>query len=195
MQSETSKITTHYQSDTFTREWGYKGLGYDNTPNMDINNRLFALSRGLQSLAASGTDLSNPFSSTSKPVEINHSTTASVQTRILQNRAWKLLLVGLCQADAYGRYETMNDIARAIPSMLDNLHDSVARDEILEMLVTLSLSDERFENRVKAVYLLGQVAAFLGVAEDCHELLSKVFSLGYAGSDFITFVLSRFLNI
>jgi hypothetical protein len=89
----------------------------------------------------------------------------------------------------------MNDIARAIPSMLDNLHDSVARDEILEMLVTLSLSDERFENRVKAVYLLGQVAAFLGVAEDCHELLSKVFSLGYAGSDFITFVLSRFLNI
>ena len=69
----------------------------------------------------------------------------------------------------------MNDIARALPCLLDNLHDAVARDEILDILVTLSLADERFENRVKAVYLLGRVAVALGSSEECQKSLQKVF--------------------
>jgi hypothetical protein len=119
---------------------------------------LFAISRGIQSKD-----------------EVYASKAPSVQDQIIYNRGWKLLVVGLTQADAFSRYEAMTDLGRALGTIMDTLNDNHARLELVDCLLQISSSDERLENRVKAIYLLGQFAIAVANAEECLQSLKKVY--------------------
>lgn len=119
---------------------------------------MFAISRGIQSKD-----------------EVYASKAPSVQDQIIYNRGWKLLVVGLTQADAFSRYEAMTDLGRALGTIMDTLNDNHARLELVDCLLQISSSDERLENRVKAIYLLGQFAIAVANAEECLQSLKKVY--------------------
>jgi hypothetical protein len=119
---------------------------------------LFAISRGIQSKD-----------------ELYASKAPSAQDQIIYNRGWKLLVVGLTQADAFSRYEAMTDLGRALGTIMDTLNDNHARLELVDCLLQISSSDERLENRVKAIYLLGQFAIAVANAEECIQSLKKVY--------------------
>lgn len=119
---------------------------------------MFAISRGIQSKE-----------------EVYASKAPSVQDQIIYNRGWKLLVVGLTQADAFSRYEAMTDLGRALGTIMDTLNDNHVRVELVDCLLQISSSDERLENRVKAIYLLGQFAIAVANTEECHQSLKKVY--------------------
>jgi peptidoglycan hydrolase CwlO-like protein len=69
----------------------------------------------------------------------------------------------------------MVDIGRSFPNMIDTLNDSRTRFDIGKCLVNISVSDERRENRIKAIYMMGQYAFYLGVIPECHSILYTVY--------------------
>ncbi|KAI8899374.1 hypothetical protein BC833DRAFT_375645 [Globomyces pollinis-pini] len=111
-----------------------------------------------------------------KKREIDEKTELSaVKFQILQNRGWKILLIGLTQAEPFARYEAMVDLGRSLPNIVDTLNDQHTRNEIGDVLINCTVSDERAENRIKALYLLGQFSLVLGHLSECHPMLSKIF--------------------
>ncbi|KAI9003546.1 hypothetical protein BC832DRAFT_540384 [Gaertneriomyces semiglobifer] len=91
------------------------------------------------------------------------------------NRAWKLLLLGLGQAESIARYLAMVALRRAIPVINDTLLDATTREGLVRVLVNLMHSDEREENRVKAVWLLGQLGFYLGNGKEHGGVLMVAF--------------------
>lgn len=52
---------------------------------------------------------------------------SAVHFQIHMNRGWKLLLIGLTQAEGFARYEAMADLGRSLPNLVDTLHDNKTR--------------------------------------------------------------------
>ena len=92
------------------------------------------------------------------------------------NRGWKLLLLGLLQAESFSRYMAMAYISKALPSLNETLLDSLVRECLFKVLANLMMSDERPENRLKAVYLLGRLAFHLGNVKEHDDLLYSAFN-------------------
>ncbi len=63
----------------------------------------------------------------------------------------------------------------SLSHIIDTLNDVSTRIEIGETLLNLSSSDERLENRVKAIYLMGQYGQHLALIVECHDLLLKIY--------------------
>ncbi|KAJ3321339.1 hypothetical protein HDV06_004443 [Boothiomyces sp. JEL0866] len=124
------------------RDWGLHGLSFDSITNCDVNDNLFAVSKGLKKQSQGG---------------------------------WKLLLIGLTQAEPFSRYEAMVDLGRSLPNLIDTLNDTTTRTEIGDVLMDAAVSDERMENRIKSIYLLGQFAYVLGSTRECHPMLNKIY--------------------
>ncbi|KAI9202395.1 uncharacterized protein BJ171DRAFT_584296 [Polychytrium aggregatum] len=91
------------------------------------------------------------------------------------NRGWKLLLLGLTQAESFARYIDMCSLHIALPSINDTLLDSTTRESLIRILINLVNSDERFENRLKAVYLLGELGHYLGRA--FKQMITKILEI------------------
>ncbi|KAJ3148956.1 hypothetical protein HDU86_007314 [Geranomyces michiganensis] len=137
------------------RGLGIEGLSLDNLPTKNITRDLMVISKGLHVQPLDEADF------------------YTVQVHF--NRGWKLLLLGLTQHESVARYMAMCALRRAIPVINDTLLDSTVREGLIRVLVNLMLSDERTENRLKAVYLLGQMGFYLGsVREHDHLLLMAV---------------------
>jgi hypothetical protein len=149
--SEKSKKTS-----LLTREWGLHGVSFDAIPNTDVNDNMFAVSKGLKKREGDG-----------------HTT--AVQHQISLNRGWKLLVIGMTQGEAFARYEAMVDLARSLPNLMDTLDDPSTRYDIGMVLMNISVSDERAENRLKAIYLLGQFASLIGALEECEGMMDRIF--------------------
>ncbi|KAJ3408961.1 hypothetical protein HDV05_004665, partial [Chytridiales sp. JEL 0842] len=128
---------------------GLEGLSLDNVPSVHISRALSKIADGLH----------NPL------VEADFYT-----AQVHFNRAWKLLLLGLMQAEPFARYMAMCALKRAIPVINDTLLDYTTRENLVRVLINLMHSDERKENRLKAVYLIGQLAFHLGNVRE-HDLL------------------------
>ncbi len=90
------------------------------------------------------------------------------------NRGWKLLLLGLMQAEPFARYSAMNAMLRGVPLINQTLLDSGTREKLLSVLLNITVSDERKENRQKAIYLLGELASYFSSIREHDELLKKV---------------------
>lgn len=148
-----------HQKTGFMREWGLKGLSFDAIANTDVNNRLFAISRGIN-LKSNDDALGEQ---------------SAIQNQIVYNRGWKLLLVGLTQSDCFARYDTLLDLSRALSSLIDTLNDPLVFEDIVLVLIEMTMVDERRENRVKAVYLLGQIGSTIGSIDRWSPLFQQIF--------------------
>ncbi|ORY39899.1 hypothetical protein BCR33DRAFT_853036 [Rhizoclosmatium globosum] len=135
--------------------FGIEGLSFDTVPNVNVTSELRIIAEGL---------FSQPI------IEADYFT---VQVNF--NRGWKLLLIGLTQAECIGRYMAMCALKIAVPVINDTLLDSSTRQNILNSLVNLMISDCRLENRLKAVYLLGILAHQLGFIREHDNMLLRVF--------------------
>ncbi|KAJ3213593.1 hypothetical protein HDU67_002684 [Dinochytrium kinnereticum] len=134
---------------------GIEGLSFDTVPNVNVSQVLKRMADGLYE----------------QPVDEADFYTVQVHF----NRAWKLLLLGLTQAESFARYMSMCAIRRAIPIINDTLLDSTTRENLILVLANLMISDERKENRLKAVYLLGQLGLHLGSVREHDHLLLRAF--------------------
>ncbi|RKO93893.1 hypothetical protein BDK51DRAFT_20030, partial [Blyttiomyces helicus] len=130
---------------------GIEGLSLDTVPNCNVSKDLLQISSGLHMQLVDEADF------------------YTVQVHF--NRGWKLLLLGLGQAESFARYMAMVALRRAIPTINDTLMDNQTRENLIRMLINLMISDERSENRLKAVYLLGQLAFYLGTVREHDDLL------------------------
>lgn len=108
-------------------------------------------------------------------LDVDNNNVSALNFQILLNRGWKLLLIGLTQAEPFSRYEAMVDLGRALPNLIDTLNDTTTRTEIGDVLMDAAVSDERLENRIKSIYLLGQFAYVLGSTRECHPMLNKIY--------------------
>lgn len=84
-------------------------------------------------------------------------------------------MIGLTQGEAFARYEALTDISRAIPNLNETLNDLTTLTQLADTLMYVSVGDERRENRIKAFYLLGQVAAVLGNESRYSDLTMGIF--------------------
>ncbi|KAI8848054.1 hypothetical protein BC829DRAFT_433513 [Chytridium lagenaria] len=134
---------------------GIEGLSFDTVPNVNVSQVLKRMADGLYE----------------QPVDEADFYTVQVHF----NRAWKLLLLGLTQAESFSRYMSMCAIRRAIPIINDTLLDATTRENLVLVLANLMISDERKENRLKAVYLLGQLGLHLGSVREHDHLLLRAF--------------------
>ncbi|KAJ3002411.1 UNVERIFIED_CONTAM: hypothetical protein HDU68_006253, partial [Siphonaria sp. JEL0065] len=134
---------------------GIEGLSFDTVPNVNVTSELRIIAEGLYAQPLIEADYFT--------VQVNF------------NRGWKLLLLGLTQAESLGRYMAMCALKIAIPVINDTLLDSSTRQNLLLVLVNLMVSDERKENRLKAIYLIGVIAQQLGIVREHDTMLLKVF--------------------
>ncbi|KAJ3063074.1 hypothetical protein HDU98_001062, partial [Podochytrium sp. JEL0797] len=134
---------------------GIEGLSFDTVPNVNVTSELRIIAEGLYSQPIIEADYFT--------VQVNF------------NRGWKLLLLGLTQAESLGRYMAMCALKLAIPVINDTLLDSSTRQNLVLILVNLMISDERMENRLKAVYLIGIIAQQLGIVREHDNMLLRVF--------------------
>ncbi|KAI8820517.1 uncharacterized protein EV422DRAFT_73879 [Fimicolochytrium jonesii] len=138
-----------------TRGYGLEGLSLDTVPNANVTKELMQISKGLHVQPLDEADF------------------YTVQVHF--NRGWKLLLLGLGQQESLARYMAMAALRRAIPVINDTLLDSTTRESLIRVLINLMVSDERSENRLKAVYLLGQLGFYLGTVREHDDLLMTAF--------------------
>ncbi|KAJ3175403.1 hypothetical protein HDU87_006223 [Geranomyces variabilis] len=141
----------HRPTHSQRRGLGIEGLSLDNLPTNNITRDLMVISKGLHVQPLDEADF------------------YTVQVHF--NRGWKLLLLGLTQHESVARYMAMCALRLAIPVINDTLLDSTVREGLVRVLVNLMLSDERTENRLKAVYLLGQLGFYLGTVREHDQLL------------------------
>ncbi|KAI9106297.1 hypothetical protein DFS34DRAFT_58191 [Phlyctochytrium arcticum] len=137
------------------RGLGLDGLVLDSVPSMNISKSLMQIAKGLHVQPLDEADF------------------YTVQVHF--NRGWKLLLLGLNQAESFSRYMAMVALKRAVPTINDTLLDSITRESLIRVLINLMVSDERSENRLKAVYLLGQLGFYLGAVREHDHLLMVAF--------------------
>ncbi|KAI9336135.1 hypothetical protein BDR26DRAFT_920198 [Obelidium mucronatum] len=133
---------------------GIEGLSFDTVPNISVTSELRIIAEGLYSQPLIEADYFT--------VQVNF------------NRGWKLLLLGLTQAESLGRYMAMCALKIAIPVINDTLLDSSTRQNLMLTLVNLMVSDCRKENRLKAIYLIGIIAQQLGIVREHDVMLLKV---------------------
>ncbi|KAJ3127873.1 hypothetical protein HK098_005649 [Nowakowskiella sp. JEL0407] len=91
------------------------------------------------------------------------------------NRGWKILLLALTQSEPFARYIAMVALNKTIPVINSTLLDSTTHENVIQVLVNLMISDERSENRLKAVFLLGQLGFYLGTVREHAHLVKKSF--------------------
>ncbi|KAJ3299223.1 hypothetical protein HK104_009688 [Borealophlyctis nickersoniae] len=155
-EDEDGTTSTDHGSATQGRgDLGLQGLTLDTVPNCNISKILMDIAKGLHE----------------QPIDEADFYTVQVHF----NRGWKLLLLGLSQAESFARYMAMVALRRAIPVINDTLLDSTTRENLIRVLLNLMISDERSENRLKAVYLLGQLGFYLGTVREHDHLLMMAF--------------------
>ncbi|KAJ3353647.1 hypothetical protein HDU83_006556 [Entophlyctis luteolus] len=133
---------------------GIEGLSFDTVPNVNITAELRSIAEGLCSPSTEGDFYT---------------------TQVNYNRGWKLLLLGLVQAESLNRYLAMCALKIAVPVINDTLLDYSTRENLLLVLVNLMQSDERRENRLKAIYLIGVISFQLGFVREHDDMLLRVF--------------------
>ncbi|KAJ3397657.1 hypothetical protein HDU92_005399 [Lobulomyces angularis] len=131
-------------------------LSLDTVPNVNVSKILKKIAKGLHEPIVDELDF--------------------FTIQVYFNRGWKLLLLGLRQAESFGRYMSMYALSLAIPVINDTLLDSTTRNNLIIVLVNLMVSDERAENRLRAVYLLGQLGSYLGSVREHDALLKMAFT-------------------
>lgn len=99
------------------------------------------------------------------------------------NRGWKLILLGLVQAEPMARYLAMLAIQKAIATLKKTLFEMETLSvitiiliikEIIHALNDIVDSDERRDNREKAVYILGQIGLVVGDVSEYADVLFLV---------------------
>eukprot|EP00842_Homolaphlyctis_polyrhiza_P001846 jgi/Hompol1/2662/HPOL_006126-RA len=135
---------------------GLEGLSLDTIPNCSIGRSLMLIAKGL---------LDPP-----RKDDIDFFT-----LQVHLNRGWKLILLGLMQAESFSRHVAMIALNRSLPVIKETLVDSITRFNLISILVNLVVSDERHENRLKAVYLIGQMGAVLAPVREYHQLMLTAF--------------------
>ncbi|KND03878.1 uncharacterized protein SPPG_08927 [Spizellomyces punctatus DAOM BR117] len=155
IENEEDKGGEPYPTAPGRRGLGLEGLNLDSIPSINVSKDLMQIAKGLHVQPLDEADF------------------YTVQVHF--NRGWKLLLLGLNQAESFARYMAMVALRRAIPMINDTLLDSTTRESLIRVLVNLMVSDERTENRLKAVYLLGQLGFYLGAVREHDHLLMLAF--------------------
>ncbi|KAI8804387.1 hypothetical protein BJ742DRAFT_713319, partial [Cladochytrium replicatum] len=135
--------------------YGLEGLSLDSIPNSKISTLFLKIAEGLNIQSIDEADF------------------YTVQLHF--NRAWKLLLLGLLQAESFSRYMAMVSLKRAIPVINETLLDSTTCENLLRILSNLIVSDEKTENRLKAVYLIGHIGFYLGTVREHDHLIVIAF--------------------
>ncbi|KAI8925707.1 hypothetical protein BC831DRAFT_550468 [Entophlyctis helioformis] len=138
------------------RAVGLEYLTLDAVPNCNVGHMLMIIAKGLR----------NP----PKKDEADFMT-----LQIHMNRGWKLILLGLRQAESVSRHVAMIALNRALPVIKETLVDNLTRFNLVSVLVNIVVSDERRENRLKAVYLLGQMGSILAYVREYHQLMLTAF--------------------
>ena len=62
----------------------------------------------------------------------------------------------------------------ALPRIMETLVDDSTRAKMIRVLIDIMAGDERLENRVKAIYLLGQIGFYLGATQEHEDLMKCV---------------------
>ncbi|KAL7748294.1 hypothetical protein RI367_006253 [Sorochytrium milnesiophthora] len=95
--------------------------------------------------------------------------------QIQYTRGWKILVLGLELPESFHRYLALIALRNVMPFITKTLPDLVVRETLARKLLHLFKSDERAENRQKAVFLLGQLGVYLGVESEMQGLMQAVF--------------------
>lgn len=99
------------------------------------------------------------------------------------SHGWTLILLGLVQAEPIARYLAMLAIQKALFTLKKTLFQmetlavrflSIILKEIIHTLNDIADSDERRENKEKAVYILGQIGLAVGNVSEYADLLFLV---------------------
>jgi hypothetical protein len=174
-------VTTHTRGDEIKRQpiqsrhvlerrWGWDGLSLDRVPHCDVNNHLFTISCGLQQYTG---------------VE----TVVGTATQLNLNRGWKCLLLGLCQAESFARYEALTFLQRCLPAINPTLYDNKTKSELGKRILEMVKGDERWENRTRGLFVLGEWIKEMGNNVDMHPLLRDIVLV--LVREFASMVLSR----
>ncbi|KAJ1336456.1 hypothetical protein BSLG_007240 [Batrachochytrium salamandrivorans] len=134
---------------------GLEGLSLDSISKSNIGHALAIIANGLGSLQHDGLDF------------------FAIKVHI--NRGWKLLILGLAQAEPFSRYQAMIALERSLPFIDNPLVDNKSRFSIVSLLTNLAVSDERKENQLRAIYLLGKIGSELQKVQEYHTLLQMAF--------------------
>ncbi|KAK5666267.1 hypothetical protein QVD99_007029 [Batrachochytrium dendrobatidis] len=147
---------------------GLSGLSLDAVSNENIGKTLMLIAKGLSEVS-------------------KRDDPSLFVLQVHCNRGWKLILLGLAQSESFLRHIAMVALGRALPCIIKTLVDSVICFNIVSLLMNLVVSDERKENRLKAVYLIGQLGVQLGSVEEylplmhlaLRELAKKLLEIQY----------------
>jgi hypothetical protein len=88
--------------------------------------------------------------------------------------AWKIFILAMCQADPAHRTHILLLTAPMVQNMHATLYDYNIKESFFDILFNVVYSDERLENRLLAIHLLGEVGIQLGVRSDDDALLLSV---------------------
>jgi hypothetical protein len=143
------------QRQVLQRRWGLDDRSLDRVPHCNVNYHLFIISYGLAEFCEKDCLIS-----TTKQINLN--------------RGWKILLIGLCQAEAFARYETLAYLQQSLPSINKTLQDSKTRSEIGKRILEIVKGDERKENRTRGLFVLGEWISQMGNSIDMHPLLKEI---------------------
>ena len=69
------------------------------------------------------------------------------------NRAWKCLLFGLTQEESLSRYLAISALKKVLPVIGETLLDFTIFEDLLRALIVIMNSDERVQNRIRAIHL------------------------------------------
>jgi hypothetical protein len=97
-----------------------------------------------------------------------------VNNRETYDGAWQLLELGLHQGDSLSRYLAMKAFAKAVPSITETLFAPIIKETIYKTLTDIMVADERKENRIKAIWLMGQLGFQLGKAFGNEKNIAQV---------------------
>ncbi|KAJ1546382.1 hypothetical protein HK096_005153, partial [Nowakowskiella sp. JEL0078] len=131
------------------------GLSLDAVPNLNFGKVFGEIAKGLTTQAIDEVDF--------------------YTLQVHFNRGWKILLLALTQAEPFARYMAMAALQKTIPVINETLLDSTIHKSLFHVLVNLMVSDERTENRLKAVYLIGKLGLYLGSVREHANLIEWAF--------------------
>lgn len=91
-------------------------------------------------------------------------------------RGWKLMAVSLEHPESFVRYQSLEILNNTLIH-LNDLSNAYLRKELSLLLMDMSVSDERVENRTRAIFMLGRYVESLGIdiLDGDREVLDAVF--------------------
>jgi hypothetical protein len=123
------------------RAIGLDGLSFDTVPNCKVASVLMQIAQGVYETKLDATDF--------------------YSNQIILNRAWKLLVIGIAQAESVARYLAMIALRRAVPLVKETLMDDETR----------TVSDFfPFYFQKKMLKTTSQILANGSAVNSCHDI-------------------------